>query len=107
MEWSDNPELVRAHLAGDIPDLEAFTYLEELVDPDTGEPMRREVALNLRPGDAIWINENWWIVIQHSINMNNPASVTMNLRSRDDSHFGKVVLTAPTRRYPYDPGLSP
>lgn len=103
MEWSDNPELVRAHLTGDIPDLEAFTYLEELVDPNTGKPMRQEVALNLRPGDAVWIDDKWWIVQQHSVSMMEPASVTMNLQAVNEPHFGKVMLATLTRRFYFDP----
>lgn len=27
--WSENPEIVRAHIMGDDPNLEAFAYLEE------------------------------------------------------------------------------
>lgn len=31
MNWNENPEIIRAHLAGTDPDLETFAFCEEMV----------------------------------------------------------------------------
>lgn len=69
--------------------------------------MKTEIALNIQPNDKIRLTpeEGWWIVTQHSIDMNAPAPVTMELRSEELPQCFQVLSTNPMQRFQCEPHL--
>lgn len=53
--------------------------------------IEERAALNLRPGDEIEIDGNWWIVTDHKWAVNDPVPIRMQLRSRDREFISAVA----------------
>jgi hypothetical protein len=65
---------------------------------------QEEIALNLRPGDAIKLdNDLWWTVTDHSVDMSKPAPISMHLQSRADPEFRDMLICNLTQRFCYEP----
>lgn len=59
-----------------------------------------ETALNLQLRDEIeWLPDEWWTVIAHSLSVDAPAPVTMELRSVADPEFFSFLMCEPSHPF--------
>lgn len=64
--------------------------------------METEVALNLRPGDQVEIDGQWWTVTQHCLAPAESPPVTMEFRSAD-REFVLKLQTSVLQRFNFIP----